>query len=74
MEVRVLGCSGSRVPGQLTSCLLLDGKITNVMATSLINDSEQASKIIRNLVDIATLLYYPRDRLVSDLEEKQEAA
>lgn len=51
--------------------LLLDGKITNVMATSLINDSEQASMIIRNLVDIATLLYYPRDRLVNDMEEKQ---
>ena len=27
MEVRVLGCSGSRVPGQLTSCLLLDGQV-----------------------------------------------
>jgi cAMP phosphodiesterase len=27
VEVRVLGCSGSRVPGQLTSCLLLDGQL-----------------------------------------------
>ena len=27
MEVRVLGCSGSPVPGQLTSCLLLDGQV-----------------------------------------------
>ena len=39
------------------------------MATSLINDSDQASKIVRSLIDVATLLYYPRDRLVSELEE-----
>jgi phosphate:Na+ symporter len=51
--------------------LLLDGKITNVMATSLINDSEQASRIIHNLIDIATLLYYPRDRLVSEMPPKE---
>ena len=51
--------------------LLLEGKITNIMATSLINDGEQASKIIRNLIDIATLLYYPKDRLVNDLEGEQ---
>lgn len=49
--------------------LLLEGKITQVMATSLINDSETASKIAQSLIDTATLLYYPRDRLVSDLEE-----
>jgi phosphate:Na+ symporter len=53
--------------------LLLEGKITQVMATSLINDSENASKIAQSLIDIATLLYYPRDRLVSDLEEAQPA-
>jgi phosphate:Na+ symporter len=49
--------------------LLLEGKITQVMATSLINDSDQAGKIVRSLIDVATLLYYPRDRLVSELEE-----
>ncbi len=54
--------------------LLIEGKITNVMATSLINDSEQASKIMRNLIDIATLLYYPKDRLVTDMGEEQPAA
>ena len=54
--------------------LLLDGQITNVMATSLINDSEQASKIVRNLIDIATLLYYPKDRLVDELGEDESAA
>jgi phosphate:Na+ symporter len=53
--------------------LLLDGKITNIMATSLINDSEQASQIIRSLIDIATLLYYPKDRLVSDMQEEKVA-
>ena len=54
--------------------LLIDGKITNVMATSLINDSEQASKIMQNLIDIATLLYHPRDRLVNDMEGDEPAS
>lgn len=54
--------------------LLLEGKITQVMATSLINDSDQASKIVHSLIDIATLLYFPRDRLVARLEEKREDA
>ena len=53
--------------------LLMEGKITSVMATSLMNDSEQASRIIHNLIDIATLLYHPRDRLVEELEEEREA-
>ena len=53
--------------------LLLQGDITQVMATSLINDSEQASKIAHSLIDIATLLYYPKDRLVAELEEKAPA-
>ncbi len=43
--------------------LLLEGEISNEMATSLINDSERAGKIMRNLIDIATLLYYPKDKL-----------
>ena len=51
--------------------LLLEGKITNNMATSLVNDSEEARFIVRDLVDIATLLYYPRDRLFEKLEEKE---
>jgi phosphate:Na+ symporter len=50
--------------------LLLEGQITQVMATSLINDSEQASKIVHSLIDVATLLYYPKDRLVAVLEEQ----
>ena len=52
--------------------LLLDGEISHVMASSLINDSEQASKIIHNLIDIATLLYYPRDRLANSFQEKRD--
>jgi phosphate:Na+ symporter len=50
--------------------LLLDGEITNRMATSLMNDSEEARKIVRDLVDIATLLYYPRDKLIDQIEEQ----
>jgi phosphate:Na+ symporter len=49
--------------------LLLDGKITQVMATSLINDSEAAAKIADSLIEVATLLYYPRDRLTANLDE-----
>jgi phosphate:Na+ symporter len=51
--------------------LLLDGEISNEMATSLINDSERASKIMRNLIDIATLLYYPKDKFTNDMTEAQ---
>ncbi|MGD8934579.1 MAG: Na/Pi cotransporter family protein [Gammaproteobacteria bacterium] len=50
--------------------LLLDGEITNQMASSLMNDSEEARKIVRDLVDIATLLYYPRDKLIDQIEEQ----
>ncbi len=57
------------------SQLVLDGQITNEMATSLMNDSDEAQKIVRDLVDIATLLYYPRDKLMDQIEEeKLEAA
>ncbi len=51
--------------------LLLDGEITNEMATSLINDCDEARKIVRDLVDIATLLYYPRDKLIDQIEEEE---
>ena len=54
--------------------LLIDGKITNVVATSLINDSGQASKFMQTLIDIATLLYHPRDRLVNDMEGDEPAS
>ena len=51
--------------------LVLDGAITNEMATSLMNDSEEAQNIVRDLVDIATLLYYPRDELIDQIEEHE---
>ena len=51
--------------------LLLDGEITNDMASSLLNDSEEARKIVRELVDIATLLYYPRDKLIDQIQEHE---
>ena len=38
------------------------------------NDSEAASQIVRNLIDIATLLYYPKDRLVNEMNEERLAA
>ena len=53
------------------SQLLLNGEITNEMATSLMNDSDEARKIVRDLVDIATLLYYPRDKFMDHIEEKE---
>ncbi len=54
--------------------LVLDGEITNEMATSLMNDSDEARKIVRDLVDVATLLYYPRDKLIDQIEEEELAA
>ena len=51
--------------------LVLDGAISNDMATSLMNDSVEAQKIVRDLVDIATLLYYPRDELIDQIEEQE---
>ncbi len=51
--------------------LVLDGEITNEMATSLMNDSDEAGKIVRDLVDITTLLYYPRDKLMDQIEEEK---
>ena len=53
--------------------LLLDGDISKEMATSLMNDSERASIIMRNLIDVATLLYYPKDRLSLGTEEKAQS-
>ncbi len=54
--------------------LLLNGEISNEMATSLMNDSERAGKIMSHLIDIATLLYYPRDKLVNDMQDKHVVA
>jgi len=49
--------------------LLLQGNITNDMATSLLNDSSNAERITKILVDIATILYTPRDVLIAAIDE-----
>ena len=50
--------------------LLLKNDITNEMATSLLNDSENAEHITKNLVDIAMILYAPRDDLIEAIDEQ----
>jgi hypothetical protein len=40
------------------------------MASSLINDSSNASRITKSLADIATILYKPRDTLISKIDDK----
>ncbi|MCW8824841.1 MAG: Na/Pi cotransporter family protein, partial [Gammaproteobacteria bacterium] len=50
--------------------LLKEGSINREMASSLINDSSNASRIIKNLVDIAIILYKPEDTLISKIDEK----
>ena len=54
--------------------LLLDKKITSEMASSLLNDSENARKIVRDLVNIATLLYHPKDKFTERLEDMEDVA
>ncbi len=50
--------------------LMLKGRITKEMATSLMNDSADASRITQMLVDVATLLYAPDDALLSHIDEQ----
>ena len=50
--------------------LLLNEEITEEMASSLINDSSNASRITKNLIDIATILYSPRDTLIEEIDER----
>jgi len=50
--------------------LIQSGKISREMASSLINDSSNASRITKNLVDIATILYKPKDTLISKIDDK----
>lgn len=51
--------------------LVHNGQIINEMATSLMNDSDEARKIAHDLVDIATQPYYPGDKLMDQIEEKE---
>lgn len=50
--------------------LIKENSISREMASSLINDSSNASRIIKNLVDIAIILYKPEDTLISKIDEK----
>lgn len=50
--------------------LLKDKAIKREMASSLINDSSNASRIAKNLVDIATMLYKPQDKTVNAIDEQ----
>lgn len=50
--------------------LLKENAVSREMASSLINDSSNASRIIKNLVDIAIILYKPEDTLISKIDEK----
>jgi phosphate:Na+ symporter len=49
--------------------LLVRGEITDEMASSLINDSANAARITRNLIDIAVILYKPEDKLIDSIDD-----
>ncbi len=55
--------------GRVTK-LLAEKKISRDMASSLINDSSNASRITKNLVDIAALLFTPRDTVTEQIDEQ----
>ncbi len=50
--------------------LLANGEITDEMASSLINDSSNAARITKNLIDIAVILYKPEDELIESIDER----
>ena len=50
--------------------LLVKGEISNEMASSLINDSSNAARITKNLVDIALILYKPEDEIIDHIDNK----
>ena len=57
-------------------CLINEQKISSIMATSLANDSENISRIIRILIETAELLYINTDihiTLLEDPSQKYEA-
>lgn len=51
--------------------LVLSGEVSPEMASSLANDSATALRIAEMLVDVATLLYNPRDTLTARIDEAQ---
>nr|WP_135606926.1 hypothetical protein [Solemya velesiana gill symbiont] len=54
--------------------LVLEGEISDEMATSLMNDSVEAARVARKLVDVATLLYKPKDVQMDVIDEHEAEA
>ncbi len=54
--------------------LVLEDEITDVMATSLMNDSVEAARVARKLVDVATLLYSPKDIQMHAIDDHEARA
>ena len=50
--------------------LLVNQEIPDNMATSLINDSSNASRITNHLIDIAMILYRPTDIHIEEMDER----
>jgi len=50
--------------------LLATGEITDEMASSLINDSSNAARITKGLIDIAVILYKPEDELIDSIDDR----
>ncbi|TNF93228.1 MAG: Na/Pi cotransporter family protein [Gammaproteobacteria bacterium] len=58
----------------LTGCvdkLVLTKRITDEMATSLMNDSANAMRVTQMLVDISTLFYTPLDAMLNEIDESE---
>lgn len=50
--------------------LLAAGEISDEMASSLINDSSNAARIAMSLIDIAMILYKPKDRVIDKIDDR----
>ena len=50
--------------------LLATGEITDEMASSLINDSSNAARITKGLIDIAMILYKPEDEIINSIDDR----
>ncbi len=50
--------------------LLATGEITDEMASSLINDSSNAARITKSLIDIAMILYKPEDEIINSIDDR----
>ncbi|MDC6405271.1 MULTISPECIES: Na/Pi cotransporter family protein [Maribacter] len=53
--------------------LIRDNLITPKMASSLVNDKDNLNEIIKNLIEVAELLYGEKDSLLENTEQKDES-